>query len=112
MEAIVVKRVSFDAAHFLPNYEGACRNMHGHHWVLEVGIRGKVRDDGMVVDFKVVKDILQPFINNFDHQLMNDTIENPTAENIALYVKGKIKNVDGVEFVRVWETNENYAEVR
>ena len=29
---------SFDAAHFLANYQGKCRNLHGHRWrvIIEV----------------------------------------------------------------------------
>ena len=29
---------SFDAAHFLAGYNGKCRNIHGHHWIVEVRV--------------------------------------------------------------------------
>jgi len=122
MKALVVKRVSFDAAHFLPNYPGKCSNIHGHHWVVEVGVRGEVgvsgvRENGMVIDFSALKDSLQPIIDNLDHHLVNSVIPNPTAENIAIYIRDWLtrwatgKEAFELEFVRVWETEDSYAEV-
>jgi len=53
---IVTKQISFDAAHFLPNYDGKCANMHGHRWTIEVAVAGSVHEDGMVMDFsKLIK---------------------------------------------------------
>ena len=49
---IVSKRVSFDAAHFLPGYVGKCSQMHGHHWIVELAVAGEVNlETGMVIDF-------------------------------------------------------------
>ena len=31
---------SFDAAHFLTNYNGKCRNIHGHRWKVIAKIFG------------------------------------------------------------------------
>ena len=126
MRATVVKRVSFEAAHFLPNYDGPCRNTHGHHFVVEIGVSGEVdKETGMVIDFKHLKQALEPIIDKFDHHLLNDTIPNPTAENIASYIFDLLQgglaadwSPDSqdysivVEFVRVWETEDSYAEVR
>jgi len=118
MKATVVKRVSFDAAHYLPNYPGKCSNIHGHHWVVEVGVSGEVGEDGMVVDFSTLKGSLQPIIDNLDHHLVNSVIPNPTAENIAIYIRDWLtrwatgKEAFELEFVRVWETEDSYAEVR
>lgn len=124
MEATVVKKISFDAAHFLPNYLGKCANMHGHHWVVEVGVEGPIGKDGMVVDFKWLKDALEDICGRFDHSCLNDLelpfSGNPTAENIALYIQEKFEGewIQGPDeavqlaFVRVWETEDSYAEVR
>lgn len=32
---------SFDAAHFLKDYEGKCRNVHGHRWRVLAEIQGE-----------------------------------------------------------------------
>ena len=31
---------SFDAAHFLKDYQGKCKNLHGHRWRVVVEIQG------------------------------------------------------------------------
>lgn len=119
MKATVVKRVSFCAAHFLPNYKGKCKNMHGHTWSIEVGISGEVdSESGMVVDFVWLGNVLKPILENLDHHTLNDIIANPTAENIASYIYDRIpvsSNLNQplkLEFIRVWESPDSYAEVR
>ena len=118
---IVCKRVSFDAAHFLPNYPGKCENLHGHTWTVELGVSGEVDPKtGMVVDFKWLSEALENILDSFDHHLLNNIIDNPTAENIALYIQDKFVDewIQGpsepvqFEFIRVWETPDSFAELR
>ena len=121
MKMLVSKKMSFDAAHFLPNYPGKCANMHGHHWTVELGVSGEVDPNtGMVIDFGVLDAFLREKVEDrFDHKLVNDIIENPTAENIAARIKlswdiwGK-ENCLAVEleFIRVWETPDSFAELK
>lgn len=75
----------FDAAHFLPNYDGPCHEMHGHRWELDVIIEGRVNSEtGMVGDFKVLKHLINRLvIDHMDHTTLNEIIPNPTAENIC-----------------------------
>ena len=117
----VCKRVSFDATHFLPGYPGKCANVHGHHWVVELNVVGEVfSETGMVIDFTGLSNFLnEKVVDRFDHTLINDVIENPTAENIAGRVKlswdlWRDENCLVVElgFIRVWETPDSYAELR
>jgi len=117
---IVAKRVSFDAAHYLPNYKGKCRNMHGHRWVVEVGFEGKSDAvTGMVVDFTWIKKVLGTEVTRkFDHTNLNDFFKNPTAENVARHIFDKITTewIQGpsepimTKFVRVWESEDSMAE--
>jgi len=115
---IVSKKVSFDAAHFLPGYIGKCANMHGHHWVVELGVEGEVNPEtGMVIDFSRLKEFWEDnFQEAFDHKLLNDTISNPTAENIALYIREACGWLEAANlklaFIRVWETPDSFAEVK
>ncbi len=112
---LVSKRVSFEAAHFLPDYPGKCRNTHGHHWEVEVEVSGELGSDGMVIDFGVLSNALETAIEGFDHHLLNDQIINPTAENIAVYVLKGIKEYMrlypgvSVESVSVWESEDSYV---
>ena len=117
---LVAKKVSFDAAHFLPGYPGKCSQMHGHHWVVELAVEGEVDlDSGMVIDFTELNRFLKEKVEDrFDHTLVNDTIENPTAENIATRVKlswdiWREENCLEVKlaWVKVWETEDSYAMV-
>lgn len=122
MKTMIVKRVDFCAAHFLPNYDGICKNLHGHTWSIDIGVSGPVNENsGMVVDFADLKKALQPILNSFDHKLLNNVVKNPTAENIALHIKDTLLTTPtlftkagvsfGLEFVRVWESPDSYAEV-
>jgi len=125
MKMLVCKKVSFDAAHFLPNYSGKCANMHGHRWIVELAIEGEVKATGMVVDFTLLKEFLEEVKEVFDHKVINDVIENPTAENICVWIRDRLTQwkLDGhidflklfrceLEFIRVWETPDSYAELR
>ncbi|MDD3268903.1 MAG: 6-carboxytetrahydropterin synthase QueD [Syntrophomonadaceae bacterium] len=107
----------FAAAHWLNNYQGNCKNIHGHTWKVEVVIAGNQLDDvGMLVDFRDLKKTLVSILEVFDHSLLNevspfDTI-NPTAENIARHIHQEIAKVypaHKIEFVKVWESPAAWA---
>ena len=92
----IYKEFSFDSAHFLPNVpEGhKCKNMHGHTYRLRVFIEGPVDPQlGWIMDFKELKDSVGPTIELLDHNLINNIqgLENPTAENITIWIWNKIK---------------------
>lgn len=64
-------------AHALSGYDGKCREIHGHSYVLSVTIKGKpvVAEGhpkaGMVMDFGDVKKIVnEQIIQKFDHVLV------------------------------------------
>jgi 6-pyruvoyltetrahydropterin/6-carboxytetrahydropterin synthase len=86
----IYKEFSFDSAHFLPLVpEGhKCRNMHGHTYKLKVYIKGQPDPlYGWIMDFKELKDVVGPVINQLDHKLINDIkgLENPTAATGVIY---------------------------
>lgn len=114
----VTKLFEFEAAHHLPNYDGACRNPHGHSYKLEVEVAGKVDEmTGMIIDFsdlkKAVKELI---INEYDHTDLNKFYSMPTAENMAVRIFHVLKNSPGgipnIVRVRLWETSTSYAEVK
>lgn len=117
---IVAKSMDFCAAHFLPNYEGKCRNLHGHNWKVELAVEGEVDvDSGMVIDFTLLNQFLKEKVEGrFDHALVNDVIENPTAENIASRIKlswdlWREENCPSVclAWIKVWESGDAFAMV-
>lgn len=92
----IYKEFSFDSAHFLPAVPDGhkCKNMHGHTYRLKVVIEGTPDPQrGWIMDFKQLKDAVAPVIEQLDHQVINDIegLENPTAENITLWIWGRIK---------------------
>jgi 6-pyruvoyltetrahydropterin/6-carboxytetrahydropterin synthase len=93
---ILYKQFTFDAAHFLPNLEAnhPCRQLHGHTYHLTIYVKGVVQKNlGWVVDFKELKQIVKPIIEQLDHRLLNEIegLSNPTSENIAIWLWEKIK---------------------
>ncbi|GHV27063.1 hypothetical protein FACS1894167_01420 [Synergistales bacterium] len=80
------KTFTFDAAHNLTSYHGACEKLHGHTYKMTVTIEGTPGDEGMIVDFADVKEIVRDaIISKFDHSYLNDTFAQPSAENIARF---------------------------
>ena len=101
------------SAHFLPGYEGPCKNLHGHTWKIEVTVQSATLDKiGMVIDFKEIKHKLKSFLMPLDHVCLNDLDyfkkNNPTTENIAKYIyenfAAEVKPLR-ITKVRVWESD-------
>lgn len=114
----VVKQFEFEAAHCLPQYSGNCANMHGHSYCVEFEFGGPddlVDRHNMVVDFKTVKETLDPIIDSFDHRMLNDFMDYPSAENIVRRLVAIVSNTrygNMLLRVRLWETSTSYAEWR
>ena len=108
---LVTREFTFDSAHFLPNYNGKCENMHGHTYRLQVTVDGPPDDEGMVIDFALLKKVVKTkVLDKLDHQLINNTIKTASAENIAVWIWKQLdrssefpKNVKLYE-VKLWET--------
>ena len=73
----VTKRFHFEMAHTLFEYDGLCRNIHGHSYNLEVTLIGEPKNeaghpkDGMVMDFGDLKTLVKTqIVGRFDHALM------------------------------------------
>ncbi|WP_392437582.1 6-pyruvoyl tetrahydropterin synthase family protein [Cruoricaptor ignavus] len=73
----VTKIFSFETAHILFNYDGKCKNMHGHSYKLFVTVKGEpIKDldhpkNGMVVDFADIKSIVEEHIVKvWDHAVL------------------------------------------
>lgn len=58
----VSKAFEFDSAHYLPGYDGKCANLHGHRWKIVVEFKGPILENGMVIDFTIIKQNVQPLI--------------------------------------------------
>ena len=116
----ITKIFNFETAHVLYNYDGKCKNMHGHSYKLFVTVKGNpIKDldhhkNGMVVDFGDIKKIVKEEIvdiwdhavlvnGDSPHKLLGESLENqghkvifckyqPTCENMLYDIASKIKS--------------------
>jgi 6-pyruvoyltetrahydropterin/6-carboxytetrahydropterin synthase len=64
----IAKEFRWEMGHRLPLHDGACRNLHGHSYRLEVTIEGEPDlRTGMVVDFQDVSAAVKPLVAELDH---------------------------------------------
>lgn len=128
----VCRRVTFNSAHrlFRPDWSdqkndevfGKCNNpnFHGHNYVLETWVEGKVdTETGFVIDLKILKELVRKeVVDRFDHRNLNlDCKEfeniNPTSENISIVIWNilRLKLDDKFKLtVKLWETENNSCE--
>jgi len=131
---IIRKKFKFEMAHQLSSaYSASCKNcIHGHSYILEVFFRSPgLNTDGMVIDFKLVKDKCSDFIQSWDHALVMPsdfskeyldilkkynkkliiTSYNPTAEKMAKDIFDRIHDqIPECYKVRLHESETGYAE--
>ena len=128
---LVSRREAFNAAHVLrdprlsdeENHRifGKCANLHGHNYVLEVVVAGRIDPaTGYVLDLKELSDVIsQRVIQDVDHRNLNTDVpwlegRIPTAENLAVAFWERMRSelpAGSLRTVRVWETDKNWAEV-
>jgi len=121
MYELTVER-EFSSGHFLRNYRGRCENPHGHNYKVRITLAGSDLDEaGLLLDFKLLKQVMRPVIDRIDHQMLNEidpfTTVNPSAENIARFfyeetsqqlsemTKGRVR----VKDCTIWETDTTSA---
>ena len=114
----VTKVFTFDSAHNLRDYEGACKNLHGHTYKLEVTVSGELDKIGMVCDFKDLSSLIKDnIISKLDHRYLNEVFEfNPTCEMMVKWMWDECnKMFDGKEYkikkIVLWETPTSFATI-
>ena len=119
---VISKSYTFAASHRLPNHRGKCRNLHGHNYRVEVGVRSHLLNplsdpssDGMVIDFDDLDQIVKPLIELLDHTHLNESLAqlidadpslpaviganmSPTAERLALLLADRIHRALALQF--------------
>ena len=126
----VTQRIDFCYGHRLLDYDGKCRDLHGHNGRAEITLASHELDHrGMLVDFTDIKKSLRTWIDReLDHRMIlneNDPLipmlrefqqpvylisHNPTAENIARLIYEQARHFGfPVEKVQLWETPNSFA---
>ena len=105
---IVRRKFEFEAAHRLPNHPGKCRELHGHSYKLWIeGERPVDPESGMAIDFSDLKKVVRGcIVDRLDHRYVNDLIENPTAERMAVWIWRELEpGLEGLRAVELHETS-------
>ena len=108
-------KTDFSAAHNLKNYHGKCEHLHGHNWAVEARFVFQALDkDGMAMDFKEAKRLVNDAIEKLDHAYLNEVAElkniNPTSENVAKFIYDSVKkNNKNLKSISVWENADSCA---
>lgn len=130
----IAKEFRWEMGHRLLCHKGKCFNLHGHSYKLLVEFEGDVEQNGMVLDYFDVKEIISPLIDELDHSVIINSEDialidamkklnsnhvivdfESTAENLCNYFLYKIKssklpkNITNI-MVKVFETENTYAE--
>lgn len=113
MKSCIVERFKFEAAHAVI-IDGKPEEIHGHTFWLEVAVEGPLRN-GYVTDFLELRRTVGEIIERLDHRNLNTLFENPTTENVALWIAEEVKKKlpKGVRLRRIvlWEGEENGVEL-
>ena len=109
----VTRSFSFEAAHQLEWHSGACKNLHGHSYKLEVTVAGELDANGIVIDFSDLSVVVnREVIDVFDHTYLNDLLANPTAELIAADIWHRLTNAGlALDRIVLWETDTSRVEL-
>jgi 6-pyruvoyltetrahydropterin/6-carboxytetrahydropterin synthase len=105
----IFREFSFEAAHRLPNVPAGhkCARLHGHSFRVEVRVRGQVRPEpGWVMDFAEIKEAFAGLHDQLDHHYLNEIpgLENPTSENLAVWIWERLTDALPLSAVVVRET--------
>ena len=135
----VTKIFRFEMGHAIDGYEGMCKYIHGHSYVLHVTVSTEpqqpepIAAPGFVIDFKELKRIVQDkVISKLDHSLVLSTnylrkhpnagagqnlitwSYEPSAENILYYIREELMQSLPPSYrivrLRLWETADSFAE--
>lgn len=94
----LTKEFSFESAHTLEGYDGACREIHGHSYRLFVTVKGEPSTDeedpkrGMVIDFGALKRIVrEEVVDRMDHAFLMR--RSAGGERLAEAMRGRFGRV-------------------
>src|SRR5579875_2848494 len=118
----VTVEAGFSSGHYLRNYYGKCENPHGHNYrVLMTLVGAELDETGLLLDFKLLKNLLRPVVDRLDHQMINElepfTELNPSAENLARFffieTAERLRELSGgrvrVRDCTIFETDTSFA---
>jgi 6-pyruvoyltetrahydropterin/6-carboxytetrahydropterin synthase len=135
----LTKIFRFETAHAIHQYNGKCRDVHGHSYELHVTVSGDdhkeeyIEPPGFIMDFKDLKQLVtNSVIEKFDHKVilsssyladhpelsrLHNLVEwkrEPSAENMVVFIRRSIDEdlPAGIRLkeLKLYETADSYAE--
>lgn len=135
----LTKEFRYEGAHALMGYDGKCRHIHGHSYILYVTVKGSPSSDiespkcGMLLDFTELKKIVnETIVFKFDHALtiregapLIDALKaqydniivlpfQPTCENLVIHfaelLSQKLPKEVKLFSLKLYETATSYVE--
>jgi 6-pyruvoyltetrahydropterin/6-carboxytetrahydropterin synthase len=61
--------ITFSSCHFIPMHE-KCSRLHGHSYIVRIRLEGELDENGMVMDFVILKKKLRAMISEMDHKVL------------------------------------------
>ena len=74
--------IRFSACHFIPRHE-KCSRLHGHSYIVRLRLEGDIGEEGMIMDFVVLKKKLREIIDELDHKTLLPTRSEDVSLNIT-----------------------------
>jgi 6-pyruvoyltetrahydropterin/6-carboxytetrahydropterin synthase len=67
--SVEISGIDFAAAHFVSE-GGTCEHLHGHNYHVTVTVQGALNPQGMVIDFRILKQRVHTLCKQWDHFIL------------------------------------------
>lgn len=92
LKKTVTEIFTFEAAHYITGDRPKYADWHGHSHVVNVTVQGDLQMPfGWIIEQSQFREIVNSEIEKIDHTLLNQKMENTTAEGIAMYLWQKLR---------------------
>lgn len=115
-QAIVVKELVFDSAHFITDHPDKCVNLHGGRYAMNVKVKDCIDPlTGFVVDYGYLKRIVkQLVINELDHHNLNYVASElswrSSTELLSIFIWERlIEYLPGLIELQIYETDQSHC---
>jgi 6-pyruvoyltetrahydropterin/6-carboxytetrahydropterin synthase len=97
----ISKEFRWEMGHRLPHHNGLCRNVHGHSYRMIVEVTGDVDDNGMVIDFFDLNNLIEPILEKYDHAFLcwendnavRDFLKKEKMKTVVVSYQSTVENI-------------------
>ena len=102
---LLQRSMKTETAHLLVDHPGECKNIHGHSYEWTVTISASYLVDDMVIDFSLLKQMMEDVIGKYDHAFIVDD------RSIHDFKVGALENMNVLMWFDGRPTAERFAEL-